>query len=57
MNFSSSIDNAKKSLAKVMNHRIEKLSTFLNANETQLNDVSQISIERENTTNETNDER
>ncbi len=47
IDFSSNIDYAKRSMAKVINHRIEKLSTSLNANETQLNDVSQITIEYE----------
>ncbi len=35
--FSSNIEYAKKSITKVMNHRIEKLSSLLHANETQLN--------------------
>ena len=50
IDFSSNIDNAQKSLAKVLNDRIEKLSTLLDANETQLNVaniISEISIERE----------
>jgi uncharacterized Zn-finger protein len=58
IDFSSNIDNAKKSLAKVMNHRIEKLSTSLNANGTQLINVtntSEISIQREDVVNEAND--
>jgi hypothetical protein len=49
IDFSSNIEHAKKSLTKVMNHRIEKLSTLLDANETQLNVaniISEISIER-----------
>jgi uncharacterized Zn-finger protein len=49
--FSSNIENAKKSLAKVMNHRIEKLSTLLNSN-----DKNDISTERENGTNEAYDD-
>jgi uncharacterized Zn-finger protein len=42
--FSSNIDNAKKSLAKVMNHRFEKLSTLLDANETQPNVANRLEI-------------
>ncbi len=42
-------------MAKVMNHRFEKLSMLLDANESHSNDVSQISIVRENTINETID--
>jgi uncharacterized Zn-finger protein len=49
--FSSNIENAKKSLAKVMDHRIEKLSTLLNSN-----DKNDISTERENGTNEAYDD-
>jgi len=37
LNFSSNIDFAKKSLAKLMNQSIEKLSTLLDANESQSN--------------------
>ena len=37
IDFSSNIDNAQKSLAKVMNHRLDKLSTLLDAKETQFN--------------------
>ncbi len=46
IDFSSNIDNAQKSLAKVLNHRIEKLSSLLDANETQPNvsNKSEISI-------------
>ena len=54
MNFSSNIDYAKKSMAKVMNHRLEKLSSLLNANPSQLNvtNTSEISIGSINTINE-----
>ena len=52
MDFLSNIDYAKRSMSKVINHRIEKLSTLLDANKTQLNDVSQITIEHENSINE-----
>jgi uncharacterized Zn-finger protein len=57
IDFSSNFDYAKKSLAKVINHRIEKLFSLLNANETQLNLTNriEISIECENATNETSD--
>ena len=57
MNFSSNIEFAKKAMTKVLNHRIQKLSTMLDANETQLNvtNINEISIERENTTNEASD--
>ncbi len=46
--FASNIDNSKKSLAKVMNNRTEKLSTLLDTNQTQLNvtNISGISIDR-----------
>ncbi len=56
MNFSSNIDYAKKLLAKVMNHRIEKLTTLLDAIKTPLNvtNSSEISIEHENAINEAN---
>jgi hypothetical protein len=48
--FSSSIDHAKKSLAKLMDHRIERLSALIDVNQTQLNvtNISKISIERDN---------
>ncbi len=48
---------AKKSLTKVINHRIDKLTTFLNANESQLNvqKTNGITIKREIAINETND--
>jgi uncharacterized Zn-finger protein len=39
-------------MAKVMNHRIEKLSTLLDLKEIQLNEIS---IERQNQTNEVSD--
>jgi uncharacterized Zn-finger protein len=55
IDFSSYIDNAKKSLAKLMDHRIEKLSALLDANQTQLNltnIISDIPIEREYELNE-----
>jgi hypothetical protein len=43
-------------MVKVMNHRIEKLSTFLDAADTELNasNISEIPIERENAINEAN---
>jgi uncharacterized Zn-finger protein len=44
IDFSSNIDNAQKSLAKVMNHRIEKLTTLLDANETQPNVSNRLEI-------------
>jgi uncharacterized Zn-finger protein len=55
--FSSNIEHAKKSMAKVMNHRIEKLSTMLDEYETQLNvsNKSPLSIECENEINESSD--
>jgi uncharacterized Zn-finger protein len=45
-------------MAKVMNHRIEKLLTLLDANETQLNvkKINEIFIECENAINETSDD-
>ncbi len=54
IDFSSNIDHAKKSLAKVMDHRIEKLSTLLDANETQSHagNLSGILIDRESPTSE-----
>jgi uncharacterized Zn-finger protein len=55
MDFSSNIEYAKKSMEKVMNHRIEKLSTLLNASETQLDDVNEITMQSENVINETSD--
>jgi uncharacterized Zn-finger protein len=57
MNFSSNIEYAKKAMTKVLNHRIQKLSTMLDANETQLNVTNRngISIERENTKNDASD--
>ena len=44
-------------MAKVMNHRIEKLSTLLDATDTQLNvtNTNEISIERENAINNTSE--
>jgi general transcription factor IIIA len=48
IDFSSNLDYAKKSLAKVMNHRIEKLSTLLDSNETQLNVDNATSVASEN---------
>jgi uncharacterized Zn-finger protein len=58
IDFTSNIDFAKKSLAKVMNHRIEKLSSLLNAKETQLNvkNRNEISIQHEDVVNEANDD-
>jgi hypothetical protein len=44
LNFSSNIENAKKSLAKVMNHRLEKLSTLLDT-EFKMENITEISIE------------
>ncbi len=46
IDFSSNIKYALNSIAKVMNHRIEKLSSLLDANETQTNvsNKSEISI-------------
>jgi hypothetical protein len=44
MNFSSNIDNAKRSLAKVIDHRIERLTTLLDLNETQPNVQNRIEI-------------
>ncbi len=57
IDFSSNIDNAKKSMVKVMNHRIERLSTLLGAADTQSNvtNLNEISIERQNQTNEVSD--
>jgi hypothetical protein len=51
------IDNVQKSLAKVMNHRIEKLSMLRDANESQLNvqKTNGITIKREKAINETSD--
>jgi hypothetical protein len=37
IDFSSNINYAKKSLAKVIDHRIEKLSSLLDAKKTHLN--------------------
>jgi uncharacterized Zn-finger protein len=51
IDFASNIEKAKKSLAKVMNHRLEKLSTLLDANQSQLinpKNRKDISIQREN---------
>ena len=44
IDFASYIVYAKKSMTKVMNHRIEKLSTLLDSNETQLNVTNRIGI-------------
>jgi uncharacterized Zn-finger protein len=57
IDFSSNIDNAKKSIAKVMDHRLDKLTTLLDANKTQLNvtNLNEISIVRQNQTNEVSD--
>jgi hypothetical protein len=46
---------AQKSLANVINHRIEKLSTLLDSNQTQLDvqNTSEISIEPDDTINGT----
>jgi hypothetical protein len=56
--FSTNIEYAQKSLAKVMNHRIEKLSALLGANETKFNvqNKNEITIKRENGLNEANDD-
>ena len=45
-------------MAKVMNHRIEKLLSLLDANQTQLNlsNINEIKIEHENALNETSDD-
>ena len=50
IDFSSNIDNAKKAIAKVLNHRIDNLSTLLQTTETQSNVTNrkEISIERDN---------
>ncbi len=58
IDFSSNIDHAKKSLAKVIDHRIDKLSTLFDATETHQNveNINEISIERENALNETSDD-
>jgi uncharacterized Zn-finger protein len=55
--FSSNINNARKSLAKVMNHRIEKLSSFVDANQPQSNvtNLIEISNEHEISLNEASD--
>jgi uncharacterized Zn-finger protein len=56
--FTSNIDNAKKSLAKVLNHRIEKLSSLLDSNDTQLNvsaNINEIPIERDSAINAASD--
>jgi uncharacterized Zn-finger protein len=57
IDFSSKIDNAKKSMAKVMNHRIEKLSTLLDKNQSHLNmaNITEIPIEFKSTINESSD--
>ena len=57
IDFSLNIENAQKSIAKVMNHRIEKLSSLLNSNESQLNvaNKNEISNEHENAINVTSD--
>ena len=54
LDFSSNIDNAIKAIAKVFNNRIEKLSSLLHANDTQLNvtNRNEISIESDNLINE-----
>ena len=52
IDFSSNIDNAQKSLLKVMNHRIEKHSALLNETQLNVSNTSEISIERENALNE-----
>ncbi len=44
IDFSSNIDYAQKSMAKIMNHRIEKLSTLLNSNKIQLNTTNSNAI-------------
>ncbi len=57
VDFSSNLDNAQKSLAKVMNHRIEKLLSLVDANQPQSNvaNLSEISNEHEISLNETSD--
>jgi hypothetical protein len=54
IDFSSNIDFAKRSLAKVLHNRIGKLSTFLDTNDTQLHveTISKITIKRVDTMNE-----
>jgi uncharacterized Zn-finger protein len=54
LDFSSNIDYAKKSMTKVMNHRIERLSSLLDSKQTQLNvtNINEISIESPNVINE-----
>ncbi len=44
-------------MTKVMNHRIEKLSTLLNSNETKFNvtNKNEITIKRENVLNDTSE--
>jgi hypothetical protein len=56
IDFASNIDNAKRSLVKVMNLRSEKLSSLLYANESQLNDAKIILIESDIAINESNDD-
>ena len=48
--FHQTLTMPKNSLAKVINHRIEKLSTLLDVNESQSNvtNINEISIQREN---------
>jgi uncharacterized Zn-finger protein len=57
IDFSSNIEHAKKSLAKVMDHHIEKLSSLLNANEHQQNmtNISEIPIQHDNAIIEASD--
>jgi uncharacterized Zn-finger protein len=52
IDFSSNIDYAKKSMTKIMNHRLEKFSALLDAN---VSNINKISIEHENTINESSD--
>jgi uncharacterized Zn-finger protein len=58
IDFSSNIDNAKKSMAKVFDNRIKKLSSLLDLNETQFNlsNINKITIERQNVINDTSDD-
>jgi uncharacterized Zn-finger protein len=54
LDFASNLDFAKKSMTKVMNHRLDKLTALLDANETESNltNRNEISIQREITINE-----
>jgi uncharacterized Zn-finger protein len=52
MNFSSNKGNAQKSMTKAINHRIERLSSLLESNVTN---ICESSIEHENELNETSE--